>query len=322
MNNPEDVPINVDDEIAWLAQYRTEKALSWSALAAVTGIAEGTLNPLLTGKYRGNYENQARRIYQFRQKVASQTERKRSALSMPDFIETPSSRQIQLRLEIAQMGRMTLVATSPGTGKSMTAKHYKASIGDTVWYAEMRESSNTIGGMIDKVMKSMDIKHKSGWTRQRSDQICEYVTGREGLIIIDEANHLDFEAIEELRGWHDATGVGVALLGNDEFYVQIKGNGAHAYARLSSRIASSYVQDAPSESDVRIYLGAMDIDEPETVRLLMKAALNPRSGGLREVRQILEFANMLAIGREEIVEHRHILEAHNTRDKQQLRSRA
>lgn len=323
MNNPEDVPINAQEEIDWLIDYRATKRLSWASLAAVTGIAEGTLNPLLLGKYKGNIDNQARRIFQFRQKVASQTIRSRSALAIPPFIDTPASRDIMLRLEIAQMGRITVVATGPGTGKTMTAQHYKASIGDTVWYAAMLKSSGSIAGMIDKVMRAMKIQHKSGWTRQRSDQVMDFVGDREGLLIIDEANHLDLEAIEELRGWHDATGVGIALLGNEELWVRIKGGAdAHAYARLNSRIASSYLQDAPSEDDVRTYLAAIDIDDPDTLKLMVKVALSPRSGGLREVRQILEIANMLAIGREEVVEHCHVVEAERTRSKQQLRRAA
>lgn len=323
MNNPEDVPINVDDEIAWLNQHRIDKSLSWSALAAVTGMPEGTLNPLLTGKYRGNHENQARRIYQFRQKVASQTERKRSAIAAPDYVRTPTARRFETLLEIAHMGRITVAATGPGTSKTMTARQYKAAMGDTVWLITMRQSSGTLPAMIDAAMRAMKMENKSGWTRQRSAQVMDHIANRDGLIIVDEANHCEWAALEELRGWHDATGVGIALLGNEELMVRIKGGAnRHAYARLASRIAHYHIQDMPLEGDVRAYLDAMDIDEPATVKALIDVALSPGNGGLREVQQILEFANMLAIGEETIVEHRHIITAQKTRATQQLRGRA
>ncbi|KAK0348034.1 hypothetical protein LTR94_038830, partial [Friedmanniomyces endolithicus] len=54
-----------------------------------------------------------------------------------------------------------------------------------------------------------------GAPHQLSRRICEKVRNANGLIILDEAQKLTEKAVEEARSWHDRTGVGLALVGND-----------------------------------------------------------------------------------------------------------
>ena len=321
MSNPENIPIDAEVEIEWMKAYKQRSHLSWPALARECGIPHGTLSTLLTGKYQGNVQAQATRLFQFRQKVESQEARARSALRLPNYIETPTARRIQILLETAHMGRITVAATGPGTGKTMTAREYRDSMSN-VWLATMRQSTRSLTAMIAEVMRAMGLTNKSGWTQQRSGQVVEFVRDRQGLLIVDEANHLEYSAMEELRAWHDETGVGIALLGNEELLMRIKGQGSgnrHAYARLSSRIAHTHIQDMPTEGDVGAFLDAFDLDDPAIRKPLTKIALSPGHGGLREVKQILESANMLAIGDDAALEASHVEAAMTTRSTTWLR---
>ena len=55
--------------------------------------------------------------------------------------------------------------------------------------------------------------------------IVQGLRGREGLLILDEAQHLLLPALESLRSIHDATECGLVLMGSES-----------VYARLPSRI--------------------------------------------------------------------------------------
>ncbi len=319
MNNPDDIPISIEDEIEWLKDYKARQGLSWSALGTATGIASQTLNLVVLGHYQGNLENQARRIFKFRQKIESQSERSKSALAIPKFIATPSAKRFQFLLEVAHMGRITVAATGPGTGKTMTAREYQASISN-VWMVTMRQSTSSLSAMISSVMDAMGLSSKSGWTRQRSTQVVEFLRNRGGLLIFDEANHMGLSSFEEIRGWHDETGVGVAFFGNEELLMRIRGGDKrHAYARLNSRIANALIQDTPDEADVDAFLNEFDIEDGRIRKAMINVALSPHNGGLREVKQILESANMLAIGEDGVIEFSHVEKAMGSRLTQHTR---
>lgn len=323
MNDPENVPINVDDEKAWMLEYRARKGFSWSELAKVSGIPASTVQLFLTDRYTGVKENIARRIYAFRQKADSQELRAQSMLAAPEYVETPTSRLIMNLLGIAHTGRAVVAAMGPGTSKSITARHYKTCMGETVWLATMRETTKTTPAMVRQVMRSMALLPRSNSIAQGADQIIDRVAGTQGILIIDEANHLERGAIEELRAWHDATGVGLALLGNEELAMRIKGGAnRHAYARLESRLGACHIQDVPTEQDVRVFLDALDIDEPAIRRVLIEVGTSPQHGGLREVHQTLQAANMLAIADEKLLELEHVQQAKGSRFTQQMRRAA
>lgn len=131
-----------------------------------------------------------------------------------------------------------------------------------------------------------------------SAQIVDMVSGRKCVLIVDEANYLDFESHEELRALHDIAGLGICLLGNEELHATIRGGALrgsrHSYARLNSRIAMSHVQDMPLAEDIEVYLDAWGIEVAEQRSMLKKVGLTPGAGGLREIRQLISNAKMLA----------------------------
>ncbi|MDH7971754.1 AAA family ATPase [Sphingomonas sp. AR_OL41] len=319
MNDPENTPIHAEDEITWMRNYRATKGLSWTQLSRISNIPSSTLSLLLSGKYTGNVDAVAKRVFGFRQKAQSQEERALGALTLPDYVETRSSRLLTNLLGIAHTGRLILAAMGPGTSKTMTARHYKGCMGDTVWMVTMRDTTGSTGAMIRAVMRAMALQAR-GPLSSVADQIIDRVAGTQGLLIVDEANHLERGAIEELRGWHDVTGIGIALLGNEELALRIKGGAnRHAYARLESRMAACHIQDVPTDEDVSIFLDACDIDEPAIRKVLIDVGTSPQHGGLREVHQILQGANMLAIADEQLLGLAHVQQAKGSRFTQQMR---
>ena len=53
--------------------------------------------------------------------------------------------------------------------------------------------------------------------------IVEKLTGTRGIVIVDESDHLTYDAIEELRYIQEKAEVGFALIGNDRVYTRMQG---------------------------------------------------------------------------------------------------
>lgn len=295
MNNADNFPVDVEEIRTWLNDHKQEKGLSWSQIGAASGIPTGTLSPFGTNRYAGDNGRIAREVFRYRQMLQSQDARSEGVQRDPGYFDTPTSARLRALLVIAHMGRITVGATGPGTGKDMAMLEYKASASN-VWTATMRPTTKTLNAMIGEVLRSVGGTPKGGWTRQLSQQVMTNISGRRGLLVINEANHLEWEALEEIRSWHDATGVGVCLLGNEELMMRIQGGPRRdAFARLNSRIAQSHIQNLPLADDVAAFCDAWGIADAGMRSLLTRIALTPGAGGLRECRQIVEGASMLAV---------------------------
>lgn len=295
MNNAETFPVDVDQERDWLSAHKTATGLSWKELGIATGVPNGTLSTFGTGNYAGDNQRIARSVFRYRQMLDSQAERSVGILSEPGYFETPTSRRLHGLMVYAQMGRITVGATGPGTGKTMTMGEYAAS-SSNVWIATMWESDKTLSAMITKVLRALGDSPKFGRRADLSRQVSDKMRGRRGLLVIDEANHLTSECLEEIRAWHDVEGgPGVCLFGNEELLMRIEsGAKQHAYGRLNSRIAQRHIQNLPEAGDVEAFCDAWGLPDAGMRAMLTRIALTPGAGGLRECRQIVEQASMLA----------------------------
>jgi len=294
MNDPENFPIDVEEMRAWAEEEKGRRAYSWTQFSQVVGLASSTLSLFCGNRYAGNNERVARALFRYKQMIESQAASSAGVPVEPGYFETPTSLRIRALLVIGQMGRITLGATGPGTGKTMTTRHYQASVSNC-WVATMKPTTKTVNAMVHEVMRAIGGNAKSGWTRQLSHQVADMVQGKRGLIVIDEANNLELEAIEEIRSWHDATGVGVCFLGNEELLMRIEGGPRRdAYARLNSRIAQRHIQTLPMAGDIDAFCDAWGIGDPASRRMLGQIAMTPGAGGLREMKQLVEAGSMLA----------------------------
>jgi len=296
MINASTIPIDVEEMRLWALDYREQHSppLSWAKFAKECGIPEGTLQPFVKGNYNGDNEDKARSMFRFRQSVEARRERQLTIPTDPGHFETETSLRIRSLLSIAHMGRITVAATGPGTGKTMTAEDY-AERAQPVWYACMSRSTRRLNAMMAAVLAALDIQIKYASGNIASRAVQARVKGRRGLLIIDEAQHCEWESLEEIRHWHDKTGVGICLMGNEELLSRIEsGRHADAFGRLNSRIAMRHIQRLPLPADVEAFCEAWQLREPGIKTYLERIALTPGSGGLRECKMIVEAGCMLA----------------------------
>jgi len=293
MNDPSATPVDIDEQRNWLNDYRVKAAASWSEIAKRINIPAGTISQFGAASYKGDNDKIAQALYRFRQTLAQQAALTIDAPEAPHFFESETSKQLVTMLAFAQRGRIVVAALGPGLGKTKTAAHYQACT-TNVFRATMSPSTAGVNNMQIEVLESLGEKNPVGTPQKLSRRIREIVSNLRGaLIIIDEAQHCSEKALEEIRSWHDATGVGIALFGNVGVLQRLEGGDRRgAFAQLFSRVSLKVVRALPLHLDVDAMAHAWGIFAEDLIAYLRKICMTP--GGLRSGTMALELAYMVA----------------------------
>lgn len=208
------------------------------------------------------------------------------------WIETPTASRILGALAFAQAtADVALIYGGAGLGKTCTARHYAAT-GANAWHATMTPATAGVVPALEEVCATIGIPVRNGAAALHR-AIVERVTGRDGLLIIDEAQHLAPAALDQLRGIHDAAGVGLALLGSREVFARLTGGDcAVTLDRLRSRVGKRLQLTSATRGDVATMLDAWGITDPASADVL--AEVGTKAGGLRGLAKTLRLATLRA----------------------------
>ncbi|MBX9813235.1 MAG: AAA family ATPase [Sphingomonas sp.] len=286
-NSPEEAEAR-----AWLLGHRQETGLSWSELQKLTDIDGSTLSRFAGGKYTGDNAKVAAKVLAYRERLRAQAELAADAPVVPAFYETATTRQLTGLFRLAQSGKIILIASAPGVGKTKAAERF-AQADPNVWLATMAPSTAGVATMCLEVAAAIGLGDLKGTPQQLSSQIRAHVRGKNGLLIVDEAQELNEKAINEIRSWHDRTGVGIVLLGNEKVVGQIDARKS-ALVQISSRIFQRCILREPKADDLEALFDAWKVDDRGQREFLVKIGRGP--GALREVTHTLEAALIAAQG--------------------------
>lgn len=278
-----------------------EDGLSQGAVAREAGMSPTTLSLYLHGKYTGNVQNVEAKLTKW---LDSRGERQGISAVVPDepaFYPTQTARELLTALTYAQaLGDMALVIGVPGVGKSTTCREYQRKYSN-VWIATAAAHTTGVVPVLREIADSVGTVHGSG-ASGLAREIATKVTGRNGLLIIDEAHHLSTQALDAIRALHDATGVAVALVGSPELLAKLE-----RMPQLFSRLGVRLFRRKVLKGDVTALLDAWQISGREERRLLTRLADQP--GALRSVTKILRLATALAAGSGASLTLQHIKDA-------------
>lgn len=294
MNDPSATPVDIEEQRNWLIDHRRQINASWAELAKRTGIAQGTISQFGSDRgYAGDEQKVAEQVYRYRQLLASQAAIEVEAPEAPGFFETETSKQLTNMLGWAQRGRVVVAAMGPGTGKTSTARQYQACY-PNVCLATMSPSTAGVNNMQIEVLEALGEKDPVGTPQKLSKRIRDIVGKmRLPLIVLDEAQHLSEKALEEIRSWNDATGVGIALFGNIGVLQRLEGgNRRDTFAQLFSRVSLRVVRPLPLTADIDTMAQAWNIHDEKLKAYLRRVCMKP--GGLRSGTMALELASMIA----------------------------
>lgn len=269
-----------------LAEDLTQRQIAHEA-----DIKYGTMTPFMVGKYAGDGSGIAQRLKRWMASRAKAVQ-VRGTAPPPRFVATPTARAVMDVLAHSQhMPDMVVVTGAPGTGKSSAACEYTRT-NPNVWKLVAEPSIGTTRALLSAIAVLLGA-YGRGSPDSLSNSIKQKLMGRRGLIIVDEAQHLNSGMLDQLRAFHDQCEVGVALLGNDAIVGRLEGGKHRAeFAQLYSRVGMRLKRPKPLTGDVAALLDAWGVPAGEARNQLRAVARY--AGGLRNLNKCWRLAEMIA----------------------------
>ena len=282
--------------------------LSQVAAGKEIGFSGPALNQWLQGKYKGDNATFDRAVDQW---LAARDRRLQTAMQIPEapaFFEGPTARDILVMLALAHAdGDIVTITGGPGVGKTKCARSYRDS-NRSVWLATMAPHCSSVVPALQEIAEAVGIKDMS-YTGARAlyRAILKRVDETNGLLIVDESQHMNVKCFDEIRSIHDATGIGIAFIGNETVSGRMAGGGrAGDHAQVYSRVGGRRYIPRPVKGDVRAQVDAWGIDCADCIGFLEEVAAKP--GALRLVTKVLRRA-VLHAGSVEAVTVEHLRSA-------------
>lgn len=300
----------VQKEREWLISHKNHIGVSWSAMASLMDakIKSSTLSVWAGGHYDGPDQRFVEAIRKYRHTLASRTELSIDIPEAPGYYETETSKRLTAMLEWAQRGRIVYAALGAGLGKTRTAEQFY-NCNSNVFLVTIAPSCAGLNSLQKEVLIAFGIKVQTGSSQILSRQIVDFITSApNGLLILDEAQHLTTKAIEEVRSWHDKTGIGIALFGNEQVQQTLDGGSrSAAFAQIFSRVAMPLVRSKPYDADIEAMLDAWEVGDLAVRKEVTRIAGYP--GALRGATYTLELAHMFAAADKSGLTLRHVQDA-------------
>jgi DNA transposition AAA+ family ATPase len=269
--------------------------LSQNRVAKEAQISPTALSQFLNGTYQGNYAAVAAKL------TAWLNDRlQRNAMSgvmppAPSWVETPTAKRIYEGLAWAQMGCDIVVGYGgAGLGKSTTARRYQREHAN-VFIAECTPATASVPTMLQEIGIALDLRDMPLHPARLQRAIVDRLRGTLGLLILDDAQTLTHQALEQVRRLHDRAEIGIVLLGNEQIYTRITGGSrSEAFAPLFSRVGKRIRLSKPRAEDVKALAGAWSITGADEIKVLTEIAA--KAGALRSVTKVIRLAFLSAAG--------------------------
>lgn len=255
-----------------LTEHMKEKGLSQARIAPMVGISPTALSQWRNGKYEGSIEDVESKVEEYlkleRDKTAAEVEKNHSQYkSLRGYIPTSISEDIYKLIQFCHFEKgMVIAHGDAGIGKTKGAERYYKENPTSTIYIQATPSSGTLGNLLKLLARELRINEK----QPKLDLILaikEKLEGANKVIIIDEAQHLKLQALEEIRTLSDPNdisgtkGTGIVLIGNSEVYSKMLGKQEARFAQLFSRIRMNkyYTTKKIKKDDIKlIFEGAGD----------------------------------------------------------------
>jgi len=288
-----------------LQQLLQEKQVTQSQIARESGLTAPVLSSWLKSRYQG--DNQAVEI-KLEQWLTSRERKAEVSLvfpKAPQWLDTPTSRKIINVLTYAHLaGDIAVIYGGAGLGKTCTLKNY-AVHNPNVWVASMSPAHGGVAAALEELAEVIGLRGFPGRAARLQRELIRRLNGTEGLLIIDEAQHLNINALEAIRSLHDATGIGLALVGNESVYARLTGGSRTAtFAQLFSRLGKRLQLNKPLKDDVLTLAKSFSVNGKQEQQALVEISL--KAGALRGVVKTLRLATMFAAGDESELQLEHI----------------
>jgi DNA transposition AAA+ family ATPase len=278
-----------------------------SRIAEASGINASRLSQWRAGKYRGDNLATAKAVEKWLDTRAAREQAQAELPAAPPFVLTDTAEKIQNAISYAHhAGDIVLIYGGAGVGKTETIRDYVGTHSG-VCLVTFTPAHNTLRSALNSIASCVGVQVRRE-TNFTFDAICRALKERQGLLIIDEAQHVNANTLDMIRAIHDRTGCGIVYSGNEMVYTNLTGGDRAAYLdRLSSRVGMRLAIKRATATDARQIAQAWGIDSADIHKLLGEIAGKP--GGLRACTKVLRLAHMFRGG--EALGAKHVRAAFN-----------
>ncbi|VEE73056.1 AAA family ATPase [Yersinia pseudotuberculosis] len=185
--------------------------VTYSTIARESAISGTALSQFMSESYRGDNSKIAGQLSIW---LENRSRRANEMPEAPDFVQTKTARQIWSALQYAQLAQcITVIYGSPGVGKTRSLQQF-VSERPNVWLITVSPSRASLSEALYELALELGVGDAPRRAGQLGRAVRRKLRGTNGLLIIDEADHLDYPVLEELRILQEETGIGLALVGN------------------------------------------------------------------------------------------------------------
>ncbi|WP_097457913.1 AAA family ATPase [Escherichia coli] len=296
--------MNISDIRAGLRTLVENEETTFKQIALESGLSTGTISSFINDKYNGDNERVSQMLQRWLEKYHAVAELPES----PRFVETQTVKQIWTSMRFASLTEsIAVVCGNPGVGKTEAAREYRRT-NNNVWMITITPSCASVLECLTELAFELGMNDAPRRKGPLSRALRRRLEGTQGLVIIDEADHLGAEVLEELRLLQESTRIGLVLMGNHRVYSNMTGgNRTVEFARLFSRIAKRTAINKTKKADVKAIADAWQINGEKELELLQQIAQKP--GALRILNHSLRLAAMTAHGKGERVNEDYLRQA-------------
>jgi Uncharacterized ATPase, putative transposase len=271
--------------------YIERQAWTKKRFAEECDVAEGTFGPWLDAKYSGDNEKVAARVHRYLSARKEQAQLASTVPVAPMFQETRTAKRVLASLEHAQVFcDLVVIGMGPGLGKTASIRQFEATR-PRVYVATMSPSSRGVPNALVEVLSAMGDEDAKGTPQALSRRVAKRAT-QGALLVIDEAQHLSQQAVDEFRSIHDRTGVGLVFSGDESVFQLFDGSRKAAFAQFHSRIGMRVRQSRPHPEDAPVLAMANGITDASQIKLL--AEISQKPGALRGMTKTVLLAKRMA----------------------------
>jgi DNA transposition AAA+ family ATPase len=282
-----------------------------------SGMKEGTFSQWFSGTYSGRLDGHNATVKQWLDALQESAGIAAAIPSSLPFMKLKASQEVLETLIWSQRcPDLVMITLGPGMSKTATCEHF-TNTRPNVFMATVTESTKTVHGMLTELAAQLDVlEHNPARLARAIGNKIRRKTEEGALLIVDEAQHLNDEAVNQLRHFVDVYKCGVAIVGNAEVYGRFRKdrekNNGPSYAQLKSRIGKRLQRTKPYVEDLNTFIASWGVSEPEAVKLLI--GIGMKGGAFRQIDKTMKLATMYAMGKGEPVAEVHIRTAWRNRD--------
>ncbi|MCB1463226.1 MAG: AAA family ATPase [Nitratireductor sp.] len=269
----------------------------WSKaeVARNVGMSDGTFGQWFKGNYAGRLDVQNEKISKWLDTIEELQDMTSAIPASPSFIETKLATEMMNTLGAAQvLPAMVLITAHAGFGKTMTARQFQRTRSN-VYLVTASPHSRSAHGILLEIAETLGVGQ--GYTGKVARAIGRKLqrTGVGTLLIVDEANELTDEAINQLRHFLDMYQCGVALVGNTETYRRFSSwTDGLAGGQLRRRVFKRINRTSVPVEDLRAFIRASGIDDPDQTKFLI--GVGQKEGAIGQIDMTIRLARVSAIG--------------------------